>query len=335
VTSPRRTTGPGQFPGPSLVPPQRPALRALPTHPDVDLPRSQEGPQPQRLLSSLLGDYWHGRREHLPSASLVALLADFDVTTVGARAALSRLSRRGVLESSKVGRHTYYGLTAEASGVVRENVHRLRAFGERQEPWDGRWTVAAFSLPEDLRDVRHTVRSRLRWLGFAPLYDGMWVSPRPVAEAARRVFAELGVLASTVLTTTVDARRSDPRPPMAAWDLTEVRGQYEEFVATTAPLRERVRAGRVTGSEALVARMTLLNAWWRFPSLDPDLPLDLLPERWPRRAARDLFAETYDALGPPAVERFRVIVAESAPELAVLASYQRSDGSVGGAADRR
>ncbi|WP_084010444.1 PaaX family transcriptional regulator C-terminal domain-containing protein [Pseudofrankia sp. DC12] len=345
MTSPRRTIGPDHHgpdhhgpdhhPAHPLVPPQRPALRALPTHPEVDLPRTQEGPQPQRLLTTLLGDYWHGRREHLPSGALVALLGDFGVTTVGGRAALSRLARRGVLESSKVGRHTYYGLTAAASGVVLENVHRLRSFGERHEPWDGRWTVAAFSLPEDLRDVRHTVRSRLRWLGFAPLYDGMWVSPRPVAEPARRVFAELGVLASTVLTTTVDARRSDPHPPMAAWDLTELRGQYEEFVAATTPLREQLRGCGVTGAQALVARTALLNAWWRFPSLDPDLPLDLLPERWPRRAARDLFAETYDALGPLAAGRFRAVVGESSPELAALVGYQRSEGPASGTANRR
>ena len=324
MTSPRRTTGPDQLPGRPLVPQRRPALRALPGQAEVDLPRSQEGAQPQRLLTSLLGDHWYGRREHLPSAALVALLADFDVTTVGARAALSRLAKRGVLESSRVGRNTYYGLTAQASAVMLENVHRLRAFGERSEPWDGRWTVAAFSLPEDLRDVRHAVRSRLRWLGFAPLYDGMWVSPRPVAEAARRTFAELGVLASTVLTTTVDARRSDPRPPMAAWDLTELRARYEEFVATNTPLHDRVSAGAVGGTEAMVARTALLAQWRRFPSLDPDLPLDLLPERWPRRAARELFAETYDGLGPPAAERFRAVIAASAPDLAHLVSYQRA-----------
>ncbi|MBL7502214.1 PaaX family transcriptional regulator [Frankia sp. CNm7] len=327
MTSPRRTTGSDQLPAhPSMG---RPVLRAVPGNPEVDLPRSQEGQQPQRLLTVLLGDFWHGRREHLPSAALVALLADFDVTTVGARAALSRLSRRGVLESSRVGRNTYYGLTAQAAVVVLENVHRLRAFGARHDPWDGRWTVAAFSLPEDQRDVRHSVRSRLRWLGFAPLYDGMWVSPRPVAEPARRVFAELGVLASTVLTTTVDARRSDPRPPMAAWDLTELRADYEEFIATNAGLRDRALAGEISGAEAMVARVGLLNAWWRFPSSDPDLPLELLPERWPRRGARELFAETYGSLGPPAAEHFRARLAQTAPDLAPLASYQRADGSSG------
>lgn len=333
MTSPRRTYGADDSDADRLVPPlpRRPALRALPsprTVESVDLPRSQEGPQPQRLLTTLLGDYWHGRREHLPSAALVRLLADFDVTVVGARAALSRLARRGVLESSKAGRFTFYGLTAQASAVVLANVHRIRAFGQGDEPWDGRWTVAAFTLPEEQRDVRHVVRSRLRWLGFAPLYDGMWVSPRPLAEQARRVFTELDVLAATVLTTTVDVRRPGPRPPMAAWDLSELRGRYEEFIATYTPLRDRVVAGDVPAgsAEALVARTELLDAWRRFPALDPDLPLALLPERWPRAAARDLFAETFDALGPLAADRVRVLIGESAPELAPLVSHLTMSG---------
>ena len=284
----------------------------------VDLPRVQGGAQPQHLLTTLLGDYWANRREHVPSSVLVNLLADFDVSTVGARAALSRLARRGLLESSRVGRNTYYGLTDEASAVIREAARRIFTFGIRHDPWDGRWTVAAFSIPEEQRDVRHAVRGRLRWLGFAPLYDGMWVTPRPVAEAARRVFAELGVTSSTVLITTADARRSDPRPPMAAWDLTDLQRRYESFISTYSPLLERVRRGEVRGAEALVARTSVMEAWRRFPSLDPDLPIDLLPGRWPRRQARNVFAEIYDGLAPAAVRRVRELLAAVSPELAEL-----------------
>lgn len=254
----------------------------------------------------------------MPSAVLVGLLADFGVSTVGARAALSRLARRGLLESSRIGRNTYYGLTEEAAVVIGDSVKRIFSFGLRHDSWDGRWTVAAFSIPEDQRDVRHAVRGRLRWLGFAPLYDGMWVTPRPLAEAARRTFAEFGVTASTVLVTTSEARRTDPRPPMAAWDLTDLHRRYEEFVRVYGPLLDRVCRGDVRGAEALVARTAVLEAWRRFPSLDPDLPIDLLPGRWPRREARTVFAEIYDGLAPPAVARVRDLLSTVAPNLADL-----------------
>jgi phenylacetic acid degradation operon negative regulatory protein len=67
---------------------------------DVALPRMQAGGSPQHLLLTLLGDYWYGQRAALPSAALVSLLGEFGITEVSARAALSRLARRGLLELS-------------------------------------------------------------------------------------------------------------------------------------------------------------------------------------------------------------------------------------------
>jgi phenylacetic acid degradation operon negative regulatory protein len=292
--------------------------------PEVDLPRLQTGAQPQRLLSTLLGDYWYDRTEHLPSAALVTLLGDFGVSAVGARAALSRLARRGVLESSKVGRYTYYGLTPRAAEVLGEGAWRILSFGQRYEPWDGHWRIAAFSVPEDQRDARRAVRNRLRWLGFAPLYDGMWVTPRPVAAAARRGFDELGVVGATVLTTTVDPPIDGPRHPIEAWDLTDLRRRYLDFIASYSGLLARARDGAVDASEALVARTAVMEAWRYFPSLDPDLPVELLPSRWPRLGAHRVFAEIYDALAPNAVDRVREVVADYSGELAGLVRRHHS-----------
>ncbi|MGF7239209.1 MAG: PaaX family transcriptional regulator [Frankia sp.] len=292
---------------------------------EVDLPRLQAGAAPQRLLSTLLGDYWYNRAEHLPSAALVTLLGDFGVTPVGARAALSRLARRGVLESSKVGRYTYYGLTPQAAKVLSEGASRILTFGQRYEPWDGHWRIAAFSVPEEQRDARRAVRNRLRWLGFAPLYDGMWVTPRPVAAAARRGFDELGVAGATVLTTTVDPPIDGPRHPIDAWDLTDLSRRYRDFITSYTGLLARARAGAIDASEALTARTAVMEAWRYFPSLDPDLPVELLPPHWPRLEAHRVFAEIYDALAPNAVDRVRQVVAEHSDELAELVRHHHSD----------
>ncbi|MGK5559037.1 hypothetical protein ACSNOI_46315, partial [Actinomadura kijaniata] len=62
---------------------------------EVRLPRMRNGPRPQHLLLTLLGDYWYGRHDPLPSATLVALLGEFGVSPAAARAALNRLARRG------------------------------------------------------------------------------------------------------------------------------------------------------------------------------------------------------------------------------------------------
>src|ERR1017187_10659003 len=148
----------------------------------VQLPRTQAGSQPQHLLLTLLGDYFLDGSVPIPSASLLSLLEGFGITSAGSRAALSRLSRRGLLASSKNGRNTYYRLTPRAAALLREGAQHIFSFGAAERPWSGRWTIVAFSVPEDQRQARPVLRTRLRWLGFAPLYDGLWISPHRPTE---------------------------------------------------------------------------------------------------------------------------------------------------------
>lgn len=280
------------------------------------LPRSQSGSSSQHLLTTLLGDYWAGRTEHLPSAALVALLGEFDVGATAARAALNRLARRGVLVSSRAGRNSYYGFAPGATEMLLAGAHEFVSFGRGDEVWDGRWTLALFALTERQRDLRYPVRSRLRWLGFAPLYDGTWVSPRPVADAARRELAALGIDDVTVFRAVEQA--ASPRRPIDAWNLDEVAATYQDFIATYGPLREQIRGGDVGAAQALLARTRIMDSWRTFPGIDPDLPSSLLPAGWPRHDAYEIFVDVYDALGPLAALRVRQIVEWHAPELAPL-----------------
>jgi phenylacetic acid degradation operon negative regulatory protein len=279
----------------------------------VDLPRLQSGTSPQHLLLTLLGDYWYSRAEHLPSAALVAVAGEFGVSEVGARAAVSRLARRGLLESSRRGRRTYYGLTPRAREVLDEGGQHIMAFGLQTLPWDGGWTVAAFTLPEEQRDLRHVVRTRLRWLGFAPLYDGVWVSPRATPDDTENVLTGLDVTGATVFRSTGEIRG---RSPIEAWDLGDLRTAYKDFIAECEPLLTRIRQGSVGASEALLARTGVSDTWRVFPGLDPELPAELLPADWPRKRAREVFVEAYDALGPLAEIRIRQVLAEFDVELA-------------------
>ncbi|SHN41896.1 PaaX family transcriptional regulator [Cryptosporangium aurantiacum] len=284
---------------------------------DIPLPRRQAGTSPQHLLVTLLGDYWNGRREHLPSAALVALVEEFDVGEVSARAALRRLARRGVLESSKVGRNTYYGLSASATRTIVQSSSRIVQLGAGEQSWDGVWTLATFSLPEEQRDLRHLLRSRLRWLGFAPLFDGVWVSPRASTDEVREFLDELEISSAAVLR----AEQAVGTPLISAWDLGEIRHAYDAFLADTSPLRERLDGGDVGSAEALIARTRLMDVWRTFPALDPDLPEEVLPADWPRRRARAVFGELYDALGPLAEARVRQVLARFDATLAPLVAH--------------
>ena len=54
-----------------------------------------------------------------------------------------------------------------------------------------------------------------------------------------------------------------------------------------------------------------MRAWRALAMADPLLPDALLPAGWPRRAVREGFIATYDALGPLAEERVRALAGEA------------------------
>ncbi|MFT7835847.1 PaaX family transcriptional regulator C-terminal domain-containing protein [Saccharothrix sp. BKS2] len=274
----------------------------------VRLPRRQTGNSPQGLTVTLMADYTLGSRAWLPSAAIVALLAEAGVSHAGARATTSRLARRGVLEGSRQGRNSSYRLTAAAVHNLAAGGRSIAAAAVDTTTWDGWWTLVAFSLPQEDATRRRELRGLLRWLGHAPLYDGLWVSPHDLTGKLRAQLAELAPGTTTVFRARhVDLGAAVGRHPLDAWDTKAIARHYDDFIRRWSPLLPDVRAARITGAEAVRARTEVMDTYRRLPILDPRLPLDLLPPGWPREPARDLFAAVYDGLAGPAQEHVRAV----------------------------
>ncbi|MEU4565030.1 PaaX family transcriptional regulator C-terminal domain-containing protein [Micromonospora sp. NPDC023956] len=289
-------------------------------HP-VRLPRRQAGNAPQGLAVTLLADYTLRDLSWLPSAAIVALLAESRVTPTGARAAISRLVRRGVLEGSRQGRHSFYRLSRAAAVDLAGGGRWILTATTATKPWDGRWTLVAFSLPQERGAQRRALRGQLRWLGFAPLYDGLWISPHELTPQDQ---TRLGQVTGTV--TVFRGRPADldtltNRQPLDAWDIAAIARHYETFLQRWRPLLPQVRSGQVSGAEAVRARTEVMDTFRRFPTLDPQLPIQLLPSGWLREPAREVFAAVYDGLADPAEQHVRAVVARvgDSPPLGIRA----------------
>jgi phenylacetic acid degradation operon negative regulatory protein len=278
----------------------------------------QAGGSPQHLLLTLLGDYWYGQRAALPSAALVALLGRVRHHRGERAGGAVAVGPPGPAGAVQVGPAYLLLLSARAADVLREGVRHILSFGDRDEPWSGQWTVAAFSVPEDHRDLRHNLRTRLGWLGFAPLYDGVWVCPHERAAEVGQVIAELGIGTATVFRAEIVGDLPAGGNPIRAWNLDALRDMYLHLQEEYEPVRERLRSGQVGTAEALIARTAFMDAWRNFPNLDPELPAKLLPPQWPRAEARALFIELYDGLAWLAEKRVVQVVTEFDEELAHL-----------------
>jgi phenylacetic acid degradation operon negative regulatory protein len=68
-----------------------------------------------------------------------------------------------------------------------------------------------------------------------------------------------------------------------------------------------------------------MDRWRNMPNLDPELPSELLPEDWPRDAARSLFVDVYDGLGALAEMRVRQILAEFSAPLSSIAAHHTTE----------
>ncbi|WBB90503.1 PaaX family transcriptional regulator C-terminal domain-containing protein [Verrucosispora sp. WMMC514] len=281
------------------------------------MPRRQVGNSPQGFAMTLLADYTLRTRAALPSAAIVALLTESGVTTAGARTAISRLARRGVLEGSRHGRRSSYRLSRAAAANLSSGGNWILTSTTTAAPWDGCWTIVAFSLPQDHSTQRRALRSQLRWLGYAPLYDGLWVSPYELTPRARAQLEQLTLGTVTVFRGHQNALGStSDRAPIEAWDIDAITRQYAAFLDRWTSLLPLVGAGQVDGAAAVRARTEVMDTFRRFPTLDPQLPVELLPAGWLRQPARDLFAAVYDGLAHPAEQHVRAVVGrftDSAP----------------------
>ncbi|WBB81002.1 PaaX family transcriptional regulator [Micromonospora sp. WMMD882] len=281
----------------------------------VRLPRRQTGNAPQGLVVTLLADYTVRTGAWLPSAALVALLAEAGVSAAGARTAISRLVRRGVLDGSRQGRHSFYRLSRPAAVNLSVGGRWIVTATDPTTAWDGQWTLVAFSLPQDHGTQRRNLRHQLRWLGYAPLYDGLWISPHEVTPPVRAHLAQLTLGAVTVFR----GRQAEldtlaGRDPLDAWDVAAIARHYESFLRRWRPLLPRVTSGQVGGAEAVQARTEVMDTFRRFPVLDPQLPTEILPPGWLREPARQVFAAVYDGLAHPAERHVRAVVARFADQ---------------------
>lgn len=278
-------------------------------HGTLRIPRRPAVESPRALAVTLLADYTLRHRAWLPSAAIVALLVESGLTAASARTAISRLARRGVLERTRRGRQSFYRLTTPAAATLAAGGRSVVAFPVEAEAWDGQWTLIAFSVPQERESARRALRSRLRWMGFMPLYDGLWVSPSPPpAEITAR--GDDGFGAVTVFRARrVDVAGCAPRDPRDAWDMAAIDAHYADFIERWRPLLPRIAAGEIRGAEALRARTEVMEIYRRFKLLDPPLPMRLMPPGWLRQQAREMFAAVYDGLAEPAVRHVRRTVA--------------------------
>src|SRR3954447_21387842 len=144
--------------------------------------RSVGSPAARSVLLTLLGEYVLPARAGVWQETLIGALGTMDYKPQAARQALARSVAAGWLTTERHGRRSRMRLTAETAAMLRTGAERIYGFGAPSE-WDGRWLLVTLRVPEQRRELRHQLRTRLAWAGFGSLGGGLWISPHAEREA--------------------------------------------------------------------------------------------------------------------------------------------------------
>jgi phenylacetic acid degradation operon negative regulatory protein len=198
--------------------------------------------RPRHLIITVYGLYARSDGGWLSVAELIRLLADLGVDEPAVRSAISRLKRRGILQSRRHGGSAGYQLSAEAVAILREGDARI--FRRPPAPLADGWLLAVFSVPETERHRRHVLRSELTRLGFGMVAPGIWIVPAHPEDRTAETLRRLGLDSYADLFRADHLAFGDLRVKVRQWwDLEQLEGLYRAFVAAHEPVLRRWRAG--------------------------------------------------------------------------------------------
>jgi len=250
---------------------------------------------------TIYGLYARAAGGWLSVASLIRLMAEFGADEPAVRSAISRLKQRGVVEPRREGGAAGYALSGRGREILAEGDRRI--FARPRADLAGGWLLAAFSVPESERGKRHTLRSRLTWLGFGNVSAGLWIAPAHLAGETTEVLERYGLAGYVELFRADYLAFGELREQVGRWwDLDRLEQLYQAFLDSCGPVLERWDRGRRPGGdgEAFADYVRVLTAWRRLPFLDPGLPPELLPPDWHGRRAAEAFGVLRDRLAGPA-----------------------------------
>ncbi|HEY4501352.1 MAG TPA: hypothetical protein VJI70_03810 [Candidatus Paceibacterota bacterium] len=94
-----------------------------------------------------------------------------------AKTALGRLAMQKLIVFEKRGGKSYAHITPEGRKILAFEEQKASLKNKKKRPWDKRWRVIIFDIPEKRRRTRDRLRITMRELGFVHLQDSVWVYP--------------------------------------------------------------------------------------------------------------------------------------------------------------
>lgn len=262
------------------------------------------------MIFTLYGDYVRHYGSVIWIGSLIKLLKEFGHNDQAVRAAISRMSKQGWVQSEKRGNRSYYSLTEQGQARMEEASKRI--YKSESTKWDGYWRMLVYNIPENKRGLRDELRKELVWSGFGNLSNSCWITPNPLDEQIHRLVDKYDIKDYiTYFKSTYEGMSTPQSLVDKCWDLEDVNQKYSEFIREYSEKyyidQNLIEKGAISDGACFVKCASLVHQYRKFLFIDPDLPEELLPERWLGNSAAALFNDYHELLQPRATRFFESV----------------------------
>jgi phenylacetic acid degradation operon negative regulatory protein len=220
---------------------------------------------------------------------------NFGISERLVRTSVFRLVQEGWLQSSQIGRRSYYSLSDEGRERFEQATHKI--YGEPLAGWNGEWCLVLLSKLDGA--AKETVRKELGWLGFGALSTSVVAHPAPDMGDVDATLRRLDVADDLVVMSGQTIRNETGMRELAqaSWNLDDIDERYENFVKRFRPLIAAYGKNAVVSPQtAFLVRTLLIQEYRKVLLRDPQLPAELLPSNWHGTAAYQLCRNLYRAV---------------------------------------
>src|SRR5690606_15205439 len=290
-------------------------------------------PRAKSLCVSLLGDALACHGGAIWLGGIIELLEPLGINERLLRTSVFRLVAQGRLPAARHGRCSPYPLSEQGLRHTAQALQRIHV-GPAAD-WNGEWTLVALPrLGNNGLAERTELRRELAWEGFGMIAPGLFAHPQADARAAHDILEKLGIPDKALVLSGRDLAGAGGLPIASlapqCWSLDALAGQYRHFSRQFGPL-ENLLADPLDPADAFATRMLLLHTWRRIVLHDPQLPVPMLPERWPGHAARALCGQIYWKLFDASEQHLDAVAGRDNDRYTALSPevYARFDGRPG------
>ncbi|OBC12089.1 repressor [Mycobacterium sp. 852013-50091_SCH5140682] len=217
------------------------------------------------------------------------------------RLCLKRLVADGQFIMEGRGRKAILHATNKVRSAITPDLDYVRFMYAQDRggaPWDGRWHLVAFAVPEPVRAARDAMRDAIVRLGGAPIQGGLYVSPNPWEDRIASAASELAIADHITTLTTIDLSVGGIDEPRALanrlWPLEEIAERHRRLLTFGEHSLRALRNASTT--DYLTIAIELAAEFTRAVEPDPLLPPELLPQPWIGAAARSTVAACWARL---------------------------------------